>query len=127
MVSILDCLFAKFICPNLVLSGFLIMKMYPSYNPHATILKQNKQTRPNYVDCNCNLDILTAIYATQEEKKRYDCLNKFNEMAKWYIWASLSNILQHDQIRNMSLALDIMFSLKEMFDDQGCAVRLGKT
>ena len=39
-------------------------------------------------------------------------------MAKCYILASISNVLQH-QMQDVELALDIMLSLKEMFDEQG--------
>ena len=39
-------------------------------------------------------------------------------MAKCYILASISNVLQH-QMQDVELALDIMLSLKEMFGEQG--------
>ena len=38
-------------------------------------------------------------------------------MAKCYILASISNILQY-QMQDVGLALDIMLSLKEMFSEQ---------
>ena len=43
-------------------------------------------------------------------------------MAKCYILASISNILQH-HMQDIELALDIMLSLKEMFGEQGCSAR----
>ena len=43
-------------------------------------------------------------------------------MAKCYILASISNVLQH-QMQDVGLALDIMLSLKEMFGEQGCSAR----
>ena len=106
-----------------------------SFSPLVTILNQNKLTRSNYVDWKRNLDIfLTAeehkYVLTQpcpsfpsldtplEEKQRYDRWQKFNEMAKCYILASISNVLQH-QMQDVELASDIMLSLKEMFGEQG--------
>ena len=43
-------------------------------------------------------------------------------MAKCYILASISNVLQH-QMQDVELASDIMLSLKEMFDEQGHSAR----
>ena len=43
-------------------------------------------------------------------------------MAKCYILASVSNVLQH-QMQDVELALDIMLSLKEMFGEQGRSAR----
>ena len=43
-------------------------------------------------------------------------------MAKCYILASISNVLQH-QMKNVEVALDIMLSLKEMFGEQGRSAR----
>ena len=39
-------------------------------------------------------------------------------MAKCYILASISNVLQH-QMQDVELALDIILSLKEIFVEQG--------
>ena len=100
----------------------------------VTILNQNKLTRSNYVDWKRNLDIVLtveehkyvlnelcpnfpALDAPSEEKQRFDCWKKSNEMAKCYILASISNVLQH-QMQDVELASDIMFSLKEMFGEQ---------
>ena len=43
-------------------------------------------------------------------------------MAKCYIPAFMSNVLQH-QMQDVELALDLMLSLKEMFGEQGCSAR----
>ena len=106
-----------------------------SFSPFVTILNQNKLTGSNCVDWKRNLDIvLTAeehkyvfthpcpsfpsLDAPLEEKQRYDRWQKSNEMAKCYILAFISNVLQH-QMEDVELASDIMLSLKEMFGEQG--------
>ena len=43
-------------------------------------------------------------------------------MAKWYILASISNVLQH-QMQDVELASNIMLSLKDMFGKQGRSAR----
>ena len=63
-----------------------------------------------------------SLDAPFEEKQRYDHWQKSNEMAKCYILASISNVLQH-QMQNVELASNIMLSLKEMFGEQGCSTR----
>ena len=45
-------------------------------------------------------------------------------MAKCYILASISNVLQH-QMQDVELVSDIMLSLKEMFGEQGRLARQG--
>ena len=104
-----------------------------SFSPLIAILNQNKLTGSNYVDQKRNLDIvLTAeehkyvltqpcpsfpsLNAPPEEKQRYDHWQKSNEMAKCYILASISNVLQH-QMQDVELASDIMQSLKGMFGE----------
>ena len=81
-----------------------------SFSPLVTILNQNKLTGSNYVDWKRNLDIVLiakehkfvlnqpcpnfpSLDALSEEKQRYDCWQKSNEMAKCYIPASMSNVL----------------------------------
>ena len=110
-----------------------------SFSPLVTILNQNKLIGSNYVDLKRNLDIvLTAeehkyvltqpcpnfpsLDASLEEKQRYDCWHKSNEMAKCYILASISNVLQH-QMQDVKLVSDIMLSLKEMFSEQDRSAR----
>ena len=81
-----------------------------SFRPLIAILNQNELTRPNYVDWKRNLDIVLiakehkfglsepcpnflALDALSEERQRYDCWQKSNEMAQCYILASISNVL----------------------------------
>ena len=83
-----------------------------SFNPLVAILNQNKLTGSNYVDWKRNLDIVltakehkfvlyepcpnfSSLDAPSEEKQRYDRWQKSNEIAKCYILASISNVLQH--------------------------------
>ena len=83
-----------------------------SFSPLVTILNQNKLTRSNYVDWKRNLGIVLTTEehkyvltqpcpsfpssdAPLEEKQRYDHGQKSNKMAKCYILASISNVLQH--------------------------------
>ena len=97
-----------------------------SFSPLVTILNQNKLTGSNYVDWKRNLDtvliaeehkyVLTqpcpsfpSLDAPLKEKQQYDRWQKFNEMTKCYILASISNVLQH-QMQDVELALDIMLS-----------------
>ena len=57
-----------------------------------------------------------------EEKQQYDYWQKSNEMAKCYILAFISNVLQH-QMQDVELDSDIMLSLKKMFGEQSCSAR----
>ena len=97
-----------------------------SFSPLVTILNQNKLTRSNYVDWKRNLDIvLTAEehkYVLTQPCPCFPSLDAPLEMAKCYILASISNVLQH-QRQDVELALDIMLSLKEMFGEQGHSAR----
>ena len=63
-----------------------------------------------------------SLDAHFEEKQQYDRWQKSNEMAKCYILAFISNVLQH-QMQDVELASDIMLSLKEMFGEQGHSAR----
>ena len=106
-----------------------------SFSPLVAILNQNKLTGSNYVDWKRNLDIVLtteehkyvlnqpcpnfpSLNAPFEEKQWCNGWQKSNEMAKCYILASISNVLQH-QMQDVELASDIMLSLKEMFGEQG--------
>ena len=82
-----------------------------SFNPLSIILKDNKLTGPNYIDwkrnlnlvltakdCNC---VLTNIcppaldsISKSEKDEAYQKWCKVDEMAKCYILASMSNVLQ---------------------------------
>ena len=52
----------------------------------------------------------------KEEVEAYQIWWKADEMARCYILASMSNVLQH-QHEHMAIAYDMMFNLKEMFGD----------
>ena len=110
-----------------------------SFNPLSVILNQNKLNGQNYVDWKMNLDIvLTADghkfvlttpkpqeptpESSKEDKENYEKWVKANDMAKCYILASVSNVLQH-QHQFYTVASDILFSLKEMFGSQGRLAR----
>ena len=102
-----------------------------SFNPLFVILKENKLTGPNYIDWkrNLNLVLISEEYkfvltdmcppppdsdSSKEEVEAYQSWRKADEMARCYILASMSNILQH-QHKNMATAYDMMMNLKEMF------------
>ena len=129
------CLYAKLIISSYLLYSCLLFSdlNMASFSPLVTIHNQNKLTGSNYVDWKRNLDIvLTAeehkyvltkpcpnfpsLDAHPEEKQRYDRWHKFHEMARCYILASISNVLQH-KMQDIELVSDIMLSLKEMFGE----------
>jgi hypothetical protein len=102
-----------------------------NFNPLAKILDDNRLTGPNYVDWKRNLIIvLTAdkiVYvlnaeppelaltdATEEQRNAFDKWHEADEMAKCYILASMTNVLQK-QCQGLVTAKDMMFHLKEMF------------
>ena len=110
-----------------------------SFNPLSVILKQNKLTGPNYIDWKINLNlvltaqeykfVLTDVClptpgsdSSKEDVEAYQLCRKADEMARCYILASMSNILQHHH-ENMATAYDMMMNLKEMFGEQNRAVR----
>ena len=63
-----------------------------------------------------------VLDAPQEEKDHYAKWTNDNEMAKCYIQASMSSVLQH-QHQSYKTANDIISNLKEMFADQGRPAR----
>ncbi|XP_019241520.1 PREDICTED: uncharacterized protein LOC109221498 [Nicotiana attenuata] len=104
-----------------------------------TILTQNTLEGPEYVDWKRNLDIVLIAEeykfvlaevcpekpgddATDDEQKAYQKWIKADEMARCYILASMSNVLQH-QHQSMESAYDILENLKEMFGDQNRAAK----
>ena len=109
------CLYAKLIMSSLLIIFVFVIfrfKITTSFSPLVAILNQNKLTGSNYVDWKGNLDIVLttkehkyvltqpcpsfpSLDAPLEEKQRYDRWQKSNEMAKCYILASISNVLQH--------------------------------
>ncbi|XP_074576216.1 uncharacterized protein LOC141832654 [Curcuma longa] len=110
-----------------------------AFNPLAVILKENKLFGPNYIDWKRNLDIvLTAEEykfvlqvecppkptenSSEEEMESYRKWIKADEMARCYILASMSSVLQH-QHESMVCAYDMMLNLKELFGHQDRAAR----
>ncbi|XP_055824367.1 uncharacterized protein LOC129892856 [Solanum dulcamara] len=57
---------------------------------------------------------------TEEEIQPYNKWVKADEMARYYIFSSMANFLQH-QHQSMTSAYDMLASLKEMFDEQNHA------
>ena len=107
--------------------------MEGTFNPLSVILKENKLTGPNYIDSERNLYlVLTAEECkfmltdvcppvpdcdfSKEEVEAYQTWRKADEMARYYILASMSNVLQH-QHEHMATAYDMMLNLKKMFGD----------
>lgn len=110
-----------------------------SFSPLMVILKENKLTGPNYIDWKRNLDIvLTAeeykfvlveecppkpdANSDEEVKEAYKKWKKADEMARCYILASMSNVLQH-QHQAMPTAYEMMYNLKELFGHQSRVAR----
>ena len=104
-----------------------------SFNPLSVILKENKLTGPNYIDWkrNSNLVLTAEEYrfvltdlcppppdsdSSQEKVEAYQKWRKADEMARCYILASMSNVLQH-QHEHMATVYDMMMNLKEMFGE----------
>ena len=113
--------FGRILNPNIIY--ILIMNVWlcatvlsnmntTTFNPLATILNQNKLVGSNYVDWKRNLDIvltasgykyvLTTVPleeplpdAPLDQKELYDKWEKDDEMARCYIQASMSSVLQH--------------------------------
>ena len=110
-----------------------------SLNPLSVILKENKLEGPNYVDWKRNLDIVLiaddykfvletdcpakpADNASAEDKAVYNKWIKANEMAKCYILASMSNVLQH-QHHSYESAYEIMENLRSLLRTQSRSAR----
>ncbi|XP_055814604.1 uncharacterized protein LOC129884310 [Solanum dulcamara] len=108
-----------------------------SFNPLTSILNQNKLEGPNYVDWKRNLIVLTSedykfvlaeecskkpTYPTTEEVQPYDKWMKVDEMGRFYILASMVNVLPH-QHQPMLSTYDMLASLKEMFGEKNCAAK----
>ena len=110
-----------------------------SFNPLSVILKENKFVGTNYIEWKRNLNlVLTAedcnfvlteecphapdSISEPEEDAAYHKWCKADKMARCYILASMSNVLQQQHER-MLTAYDIMMNLKEMFGDQSRAGR----
>ena len=105
----------------------------------STILKDNKLTGTNYVDWKRNLNLVLTVedcafvlteicpsppdsISTLEEDAAYHKWQKADKMARCYILASMSNVLQQQHERILT-AYDILLNIKEMFREQGHAAR----
>ena len=135
-MNLIDC----HLIPSNMQNYFFVGKMTGnSFNPLSIILSQNKLTGPNYVDWKRNLDIVLTAEGfkyvltfdspglpesedAHDEMVAYEKWNKADEMARCYILASMSNVLQH-QHQSYVTARDIMTNLKEMFGEQGRPAR----
>ena len=112
-----------------------------SFNPLSTILKDNKLTGTNYVDWKKKLNmiltakdcafVLTEIcpsppdsISTPEEDAAYHKWQKVDKLARCYVLASMSNVLQQQHER-MLTAFDILLNVKEMFGEQGSGCKAG--
>ena len=99
-------------------------------NPLSAILSDHKLTGPNFVTWQCNLNIVLAteeykyvlttlcpvVRANSPESQKIAEVKwkKANKMAKCYIMASISDVLQNEHAEIES-AKDIMTSLSKMF------------
>ena len=123
----------------LILSLHVLFSM-SHFSQLATILNQNKLTGTNYVDWKRNLDILLTAEGYKyvlttpcppppspdshsSEEDQYSRWQKADEMARCYILASMTNVLQ-PQHQSMTTASDMILNLKEMFGEQGRHARL---
>ncbi|XP_059645969.1 uncharacterized protein LOC132289458 [Cornus florida] len=109
------------------------------FSPLAAILKDNKLTGSNFVNWKINLHIVLTAHEykfvftqecppmpspddDQELKEMYEKWQKADEIAKCYILASMSNVLQH-QHQSFVTAHDILLNLKEIFGEQSRAAQ----
>ena len=108
------------------------------FSPLSIILKENKLTGPNYVDWKRNLNIvLTAEEykyvltepcpeigedSTDQEREAEKAWKKADGMAKCYMLASMSSVLQSKH-ENMPTAYDMDVSLRTMFADKSRPAR----
>ena len=98
------------------------------------ILTQNKLTGKNYVDWKRNLDIFVTAEnhkmaltkpwpmdpideSSKEDKEAYASWKQSDEVARCYILASMSNVLQQQHV-GIESAKDIMHNLAELFGGQ---------
>ena len=110
-----------------------------SFNPLASILKDNKLTGPNFITWKRNLDIvltsddykfvltepcppIPSKDDSEMDHSYYELWKKADRMATCYMLASMSDVLQ-SQHQSMGSAADIMLNLTEMFGGQSRAAR----
>ena len=108
-------------------------------SPLAMIFTQNKLMSENYIDQKRNLDIvLTAenhkIVLTRlcliksiketnkEDKEAYRVWIRYDQIAKYYILASMKDMLQQ-QYSHFETVRSMMHNLVEMFSDQTCQMK----
>ncbi|KAB1216080.1 hypothetical protein CJ030_MR4G026974 [Morella rubra] len=111
----------------------------PNLNPLSRILDDNKLNGQNFIDWKRNLLIvltaekiayvltkdepkLALSDATEEENVSYDKWHEDDELAKCYILASMTNMLQK-QCENLVNAKDMITSLQEMFGEHSKSAR----
>ena len=107
---------------------------YDQFNPLAKILDENRLSGPNYVDWKRNLIIVLTVDkiahvlktkspelaladATEEQRDAFNKWHEADEMAKRYIMAFMTNVLQK-QCQGLVTTQDMMLHLKEMFGEQ---------
>ena len=95
-----------------------------SFNPLSVILKGNKLVGTNYINWKRNLNLVLTVEgykfvlteicpptpdsnSSKEEIETYQTWCKADQMAKCYILASMTNVLQHQHER-MLTTYDIM-------------------
>ena len=105
-----------------------------NFNPLAKILDENRLSGPNYVDWKRNLIIVLIVDkiahvlnieapelaladAIEEQRDAFNKWHEADEMAKCYIMASMTNVLQK-QCQGLVTTQDMMLHLKEMFGEQ---------
>ncbi|GMP28110.1 hypothetical protein CsSME_00003789 [Camellia sinensis var. sinensis] len=103
------------------------------FNPLSKILDDNRLTRPNYVNWKRNITIvltaeklnhvlttdppvLPGADATDEQCEAARKWQEADVVAKCYILASMTNVLQK-QHEGVPTAKDMMINLKEMFGE----------
>ncbi|KAL5550459.1 hypothetical protein UlMin_000635 [Ulmus minor] len=104
-----------------------------SFNPLSVVLSENKLIGENFTDWKHNLNIVLtsekykfvlleacppepAANAAKAIRETYDKWIASNDMARYYMLASMSNMLQQ-QHQGMRTAADVMASLQAMFGE----------
>ncbi|KAL5575544.1 hypothetical protein UlMin_017243 [Ulmus minor] len=110
-----------------------------SFNPLSVILSQNKLIGENFTDWKRNLNIVLtserhkfvlleacppepAANAAKAIREAYDKWIASDDMARCYMLASMSNVLQQ-QHQGMRTAADVMASLQAMFGETSTRAR----
>ncbi|KAL5562855.1 hypothetical protein UlMin_032602 [Ulmus minor] len=110
-----------------------------SFNPLSVILSKNKLIGDNFTDWKRNLNIVLtserykfvlleacppepAANAAKAIREAYDKWIASDDMARCYMLASMSNVLQQ-QYQGMRTAADVMTSLQAMFGETSTCAR----